>query len=196
MKKERRLLLSAAAIALFAALAVTGAAAQKNEVAISFGGYIPINSPVGARNAFAIGGNVAHRIAHVPFVALYLEVPITGTLDAKIPLSQVAPLSSASYSSIFVTPGLKLKLAPVFPVSPYFAVGGGLAHFSSSVSGTSQSNNTGVFDVAAGLDMKIAPFLSARGEIRDYYSGTPNILTGFTNRQHQLFPSVGLVLRF
>lgn len=196
MKKERKLFLSSAAIVLFVALAVTGAAAQSNEVAISFGGYIPINNPVSARNALAIGGNVAHRIAHVPFVSLYLEVPITGTLDAKIPVSRLAPLSSASYSSIFVTPGLKLKLAPVSPISPYFAAGGGLAHFSSSVSGTSQSNNTGVFDVAAGLDVKIAPFLSARGEIRDYYSGAPNILTGFTDRQHQLFPSVGLVLRF
>jgi hypothetical protein len=169
--------------------------AQSNDLAVTVGGYFPINSQIGADSAFAIGGNFAHRIASVPLVSLYVELPVFGTFSSTTNIIN-STLTHPKYSALFVSPGLKLKLAPSFPISPYFVAGGGLAHFSKSNVATSDSTNTGVFDVGAGLDFKIAPYIGIRTEVRDFYSGSPNITTNFTDRQHQLIASAGLVIRF
>jgi hypothetical protein len=171
------------------------ALAQSNDLAVTVGGYFPINSQVGANSAFAIGGNFAHRIASVPLASLYIELPVFGTFNSTTNIIN-STLTRPRYSTLFVSPGLKLKLAPSFPISPYFVAGGGLAHFSKSNVTTSDSTNTGVFDVGGGLDFKIAPYIGVRTEVRDFYSGSPNITTNFTDRQHQLIASAGLVLRF
>jgi opacity protein-like surface antigen len=169
--------------------------AQSNELGVTVGGYFPINSPVSADTAFAIGGSFAHRVASVPLVSLYFEVPAFGTFNSTANIVG-STLTRPKYSALFVTPGLKLKLAPSFPVSPYFVAGGGLAHFSKSNVATSDTTNTGVFDVGGGLDFKIAPYVGLRTEVRDFYSGSPNVTTNFTSREHQLIASAGLVLRF
>ena len=174
------------------------AVAQKNEIAVTAGGYFPINSQTNASDAFAVGGNFAHRLASVPLVSLYLEVPVYGTFHSISNIVQTAqsPFRNPRYSALFVTPGLKLKLAPSFPISPYLAAGGGLAHFSKEDVTTSDSTNSGTFDVAGGVDIKFFPYLSFRAEVRDYYSGNPNLLPGLTERQNQLVSTLGLVIRF
>ncbi len=171
------------------------ASAQKNELAVTAGGYFPLSSSIDASSSFTIGGNFAHRVASVPLVSLYVEVPVYGTFDSTARIAN-STLLSPKYSALFFTPGLKLKLAPSFPVSPYFVAGGGLAHFSKSNTTTSDSTNTGVFDVGGGLDFKFFPYLSFRMEARDYYSGSPNLTVNFTERQHQVIAAAGLVLRF
>ncbi len=182
---------------LVALVCVSPLWAQKTELSLGIGGYFPVNL-AGVGNAVAIEGSFARRVAAVPFVAAYLEVPVAGTLSANV--RSAGLLSSASYSALFVAPGLRVKFAPGFPISPWLAAGGGLAHFSPS-SGLqavgASSRNTGVFDIGGGLDVKIAPYLSARGEVRDFYSGAIiTSLAGLNNRQHNIVPTVGLVLRF
>jgi hypothetical protein len=166
--------------------------AQKNELAVTVGGYLPADSG----NAFVIGGNFAHRLASVPLVSVYLEIPVFSTFNSTAHVLPPPPLGNPKYSALFVTPGIKLKLAPGFFLSPYFAVGGGVVHFSKSNVITDDSTYTGAFDFGGGLDLKIAPFLSARGEVRDFYSGGPDLIPGFNESQHQIITSVGLVLRF
>jgi hypothetical protein len=173
----------------------TIASAQNNELALTVGGYFPINSQVGASNAFSIGGSFAHRIAGVPLVSAYLEIPVFATFNSTASISETLG-GRPKYSTLFVTPGLKIKLAPEFPVSPYLVAGGGVVHFSKSNTLTDDSSYSGTFDVGGGLDFKIFPFFSARGEVRDFYSGSPNVVTGFTDREHQLITSLGLVFRF
>jgi len=179
-------------VLLFFAVAVS---AQSNELAITAGGYFPINSQVNAGDAFAVGGSFAHRIAGLPLVSLYAELPVFATFNSTTSAFQTAN-GKASYSTLFVTPGLKLKIAPEFPISPYVLAGGGIVHFSKSNVATDSSTYSGTFDVGGGLDWKIFPFFSARGEVRDFYSGSPDIASGFSERQHQLITSVGLVFRF
>lgn len=169
--------------------------AQSNELALSVGGYFPVNSPVGASNAFAVGGSFAHRILGVPLASAYLEVPVFATFNSTASVSQTIN-GRAKYSTLFVTPELKVKFAPEFPISPYLLAGAGIVHFSKSNVTTDDSTYSGTFDVGGGLDWKIAPFFSARGEVRDFYSGSPNIVSGFNQREHQLITSVGLVFRF
>src|SRR3954466_3254258 len=56
--------------------------AQSNELAVTIGGYFPVNSRIDADNALAIGGSYARRMASVPFVSLYFELPIYATFDS------------------------------------------------------------------------------------------------------------------
>ncbi len=192
----RRILLS---IVITTLLLVIPALAQKTELAIGVGGYFPINL-TGVGNAVAIEGTFSHQLLGVPLAAVYLDVPVVGSLKSTVRTLGLA--STASYSALFVAPGLKLKLAPGFFVSPWMAIGGGLAHFGASsglatLSGTTGSTNTGVFDVGGGMDVKVAPFVSLRGEVRDFYSGGLGLsLASFDQRQHNIVTTAGLVLRF
>jgi hypothetical protein len=189
---------TAVLIAIAVILVGLPALAQKNELAIGAGGYFPVNL-TGAGNAAAIEGSFAHRIASVPLFSAYIELPVVGTLNSNVTTSGL--VSSASYSALFVTPGLRVKFAPGSFVSPWLAAGGGLAHFSANsglrlLSGT-DTTNTGVFDFGGGLDMKVAPYLSVRGEVRDFYSGGLGFnISNFNQRQHNVVATAGLVFRF
>lgn len=175
------------------------AAAQKNEIAVGIGGNFPVNSP-GASNAVAITGSVAHRLFGVPMVSLYAEIPVVGTFSADVTTAGL--LAPGTYSSLYVAPGLRLKIGSSFPVSPYLVAGGGVAHFGKSASvalasGSDTSTNTGVLDIGGGADMKLAPHLALRGEVRDFYSGSPALtIPALRDRQHNLVISGGLVIRF
>jgi hypothetical protein len=194
----RKISQTAILISIVAMLLAAPALAQKIELAIGAGGYFPVNVS-GVGNAAAIEGSAAFRIASVPFLSAYLEVPVVGTLNSNVRRAGLG--SSESYSALFVAPGLRLKFWPGFFVSPWVAVGGGLAHYSGSsglrlLSGT-DTTNTGVVDYGGGVDVKIAPYLSVRGEVRDFYSGGLGFnLSTFNERQHNIVATTGLVLRF
>ena len=185
-------------IVLAAILIAMPALAQKNELSIGAGGYFPVNLS-GVGNAIAIEGTYSRRIASVPLVSAYIELPVVGTLNSSV--RNFGLTSSASYSALFVAPGLKVKLTPEFFISPWLAVGGGLAHYSANsglrlLSGE-DTTNTGVLDYGGGLDAKIAPFVSMRGEVRDFYSGGLGFsLSALNQRQHDIVVTGGLVLRF
>ena len=184
-----------ALLVLLLALFTLSAAAQSNELAVTAGGYFPFNTNFDADTAFAVGGSFAHRVFGVPLASIYVELPVYASFNSAANLRTVTSPANAKYSALFVTPGVKLKLAPEFPVSPYAVFGGGLAHYSKSNTGTADSNAS-TFDIGGGLDFKIAPFLSARAEVRDFYSGNPHIFNNVGDRQHQVMATAGLVLRF
>lgn len=175
--------------------------AQTVDLAVLGGGYVPVNESASVGNAFAVEGNIGIRVFHVPFIALYGEVPIMGSLNSQIS-STKALLNTGTYSALFIAPGLRAKLAPGFPISPYLAIGGGWARFHKSAAlasstGTSQNTHSGVFDIGGGVDIKAAPFLAFRAEVRDFYSGSlfPTIVD-LSQRQHNLFAGAGVVVRF
>jgi hypothetical protein len=138
----------------------------------------------------------------VPLLSLYVELPVTFGFSADV-AAQPANVPR-NYSSLFITPGLKLKLAPVSPVAPYLVAGGGYARFresrllaDGSASPEGQVTGSGVFQFGGGLDFRLAPFLGARAEVRDFYSGSPRLtFEDIRDRQHTLLVAAGLVLRF
>lgn len=170
---------------------------QSVELAVLGGGHIPISPSVNVSSGFAVQGNGAVRIFSVPMVGVYAEVPVIATFGLDAGTACVTNVV-CKYNSLWVTPGLRLKLAPAFPVSPYFLAGGGFVHFTTTLADGSQNTQTnGVFDVGGGLDMKIAPFVGLRGEVRDMYSGSPRLsLAAIAGRQHNLMVEGGLVFRF
>lgn len=183
-----------AATVLLSALCAFG---QENEIAFTAGLYRAQHVHVISDNIFALEGNVARRIVKAPRLSLYIELPIAASLSARAEGLLILPgqaLATRNYSAFFISPGLRLKLVPGSRLSPYFAIGGGLAHFSKS--GGSGSTNTNVLDFGGGIDFKITRYLALRVEARDFYSGPPQIITGLLDREHQILATGGVVFRF
>lgn len=181
--------------------------AQKNELAFVAGAKItPTVGTVAAGNqtsfstTFGFEANYAAQLAHVPAVALHLEVPFVGAPTTN--LSSTNLLAVKSYNSFFITPALRLKILPGSPVSPWISGGYGLGHFSpgtTTLSGatvSTTSTNTGAAQAGAGLDFH-PPLLPVafRVEVRDFYSGKPNLNAAINARNH-FFVGGGVVLRF
>ena len=186
--------------------------AQKNEVSLLIGGMktgdkdvvspLPGNIQIGWGLTYQIGYD--HRLVNAHLASLYVDLPLTLTPTRDIS-SASNPLSPSSYSSYFFTPGVKLTLTPpASPLTPYAVAGVGFAHFNSSstlVNGQqnpgSRGTAHGVFDFGGGLDMRLIPFVSLRGEVRDFVSGSPNFnLQVIGGRQNNVTVAGGVVLRF
>jgi hypothetical protein len=164
--------------------------AQSNELAITAGANFPRNNQFDSGTSLAVGASFAHRIVHFPLASLYWELPVV-----VAPKSVLQIPSRANYSAVFFTPSLKLKLAPEFPMSPYFVAGGGFARYKQDTG--VDASNTGVFSYGGGLDTKIFPYLSWRVEARDYYTGSPSFSAiADSGRQHNIVAQTGIVFRF
>lgn len=181
-------------------LASMAAFSQNHELAVTAGGDFPHNNSYTTQNSFTFGAQYSGRLVHVPLAALYVDAPLVvapnSTFNGAGICSNVT--CSGKYSAVFFTPGLKLKVAPEFPLSPYVVAGGGFAHYSAGKKPFSNVGDTatkGVFEFGGGVDMKVAPFFSVRGDVRDFYSGSPEF-TGTDSKQHNVVTQVGLVLRF
>jgi len=203
----RTILKLAIAVALSAVMTTT-ASAQAHEFAITAGGNFPSNDQFNPGNSFAVGAQYDGRIFHVPLMQLYVDVPLVVATKSSFnePSTIFCPITIPncslrdSYRSFFVTPGLKLKFgAPLVPFQPYVVAGVGLAHYNIP-NGTifgNDSSNKAAFEVGGGVDMKVAPFLSLRGEVRDFISGTPDIAAiTQSGHTHNVVPQVGVVFRF
>lgn len=198
------------ALGIFSALflAARPAVAQKYEVAFSLGAMargdrnfsLPTPGSLKIGTGLTYQGNYAQRLVNARLAALYLEVPLAATPNTKIKSSNV--FSPRDYASLFITPGLKLKLLPGAPYSPYMFAGVGYARFSESdariggAPNTTRGTNRAAFDFGGGVDVKVFPYLSLRGEVRDFVSGNPQFnLNVLGNRQHNVLLSGGVVLR-
>jgi hypothetical protein len=101
------------------------------------------------------------------------------------------------YASLYVTPGLRLKFFPNSRLSPWGAIGGGYALYEESAqlsdgqNTTSTFLNRGVFEYRGGLDYRLFRFIGLRGEVRDFFSGNPNL-----NTQHNVVASGGIIVPF
>ena len=146
--------------------------------------------------------NYSSRFFDGKAAALYFEFPLVVTPTRDLKPSNVALPSS--YSSVFFTPGIKLKLLPGLKWSPYAFAGLGAARLTASDTQTDGQPNsagrtkvTGAYDFGGGVDVKVFPHLSLRGELRDFYSGTARLsVTQLKSWQHNYMISAGLVVRF
>jgi len=200
------------AILFAAAMLVIGrsAFAQKHEVAFTSGGLkvgergfdLPQPGFLRFSTGFTYEINYAQRLLDARLAALYFEVPLAGTPQTEVKTTNA--LSPNSYSSIFFTPGVKLKLLPRGKYSPFATMGVGLAHFSESDTTIADQPNpnrssetNAVFSFGFGLDVRVVSILSIRGEVRDFYADLPPLnVRALSDRQHNALISAGVVLRF
>ena len=180
-----------------------GAFAQANEVALTGGGDFISNQHVSVGHSWGIEGSLAHRLFGAPLIGLYAEIPIAASFNSKpqpntacaatFPPPAGCITQPVNYSSLFVTPGLKLRIGGP-GLAPYAVVGGGIGHFSAS--GTQPSSTTAAISYGGGVDIPLIHFFALRGEVRDYNSGYPAFGFGGSGRQHNLFVTGGVVLKF
>jgi len=191
-------------------LSVQSAFAQENEFAVTSGvlkigerGFdLPRPGFLRFSEGFTYELNYARRFFDARLAALYFEVPLAGAPRTKVTTTNA--LSPNSYSSIFFTPGIKLKLLPGRKYSPFAVMGVGLAHFRESdttIDGQPNPDRTtktdAVFDFGFGVDIRVLSIFSIRGEVRDFYSELPPLnVRALRDRQHNALISAGVVLRF
>src|SRR5262245_31970628 len=143
------------------------------------------------------------RMVDAKLASFHGEFLLTLVQDAT--LSSPSPVSPSSYSSAFLTPGVRLKLLPGFILTPYVAGGAGIARFKQSATLIGGGTNTGdrasyrvVVNYGGGLEFNAFPFLSFRAEVRDFVAGNPRLDFPITNssNQHNIIPAVVIALRF
>jgi hypothetical protein len=176
--------------ALLFSLLCSAAFAQKVDIALLGGGQVSVNPDSNLGTGAVIQGNVGYRLLQAPLLALYGELPVTSSFA----IDHRSSFSLGDYNTLFVTPGLRLKLAPISPVSPFFTLGAGWARYRAENGGF--SNSTNVVQFGGGVDYKIAPFVGLRTEVRDYFTGPPRLDATFVDRQHNVTFMGGIVLRF
>lgn len=173
-----------------------GAHAQSTDVALTGGGYFAASSPLDLGAAWALEGTVAHKLVGVPLVSLSAELPIAGSFSSSIPTLSGTSIAT-SYTSLFITPGIRVRLAPSFPISPYVSAGLGYGRFNRQLlDGTSSSDGTFAWDIGGGLDLHILPFVGLRAEVRNFNSGGIGLESLVLGRQNNLFVTAGIALRF
>jgi hypothetical protein len=169
----------------------------------------PFNTSTSAGVAFE--GAYARQVFNLGGAAsLGVELPLVGVpgRDLNVKLLGV-PLTTFSQSSLFFTPSARIKFLPSSPVSPFFSLGGGLAHHGGGVnqgifqfgSGAGSAINRGALQFGGGVDFKTPlPHIGLRVEVRDFWARGFDESTGNTQvspeRQHNIFAGGGIVFRF
>jgi len=187
---------------------------RANEVGLLLGAVVTpdltLSSPPGGRTEFAAGltfqATYARRLARFPLAQLSLEIPFLAAPSVDVRSSNVDVPSE--YASLFITPGLRVKLAPEAALSPWFSVGGGYARFREADQRQDNTpnpgrigRNTGALQFGGGVDIRtpvsILFPISLRLEVRDVYSGKPTYNTDTGGSfQHNVVFSGGFVVHF
>jgi hypothetical protein len=199
----------AAATVLAVCIFVTHVSAQQSELSgligrtfisdqgIKGGTFFDNNVHFGKGLTFEV--NYARRLFGPGFASLSLEVPVVVNWDED--LASDAVQVPKSFKSYFVTPSARLNVFSNSAVSPWVSLGGGIGRFSESsaqVSGAGKTGTTtGALQAGLGLDVRLIGRFNLRGEVRDFWSGVPqlNVDTGKT-RQHNVFVAGGIVWHF
>jgi hypothetical protein len=189
---------------------VTYAPAQKNELSgllgrtfisdqgIRGGTFFDNNIHFGNGLTFEV--NYARHVIGLRLASVSLEVPVVVNWDED--LASDASQVPKNFRSYFVTPAARLNVFPDTAVSPWVSIGGGFGRFDESsvqISGVTSKTGTttGALQVGVGLDVKVFHHFGVRGEVRDFWSGVPqlNVDTG-KSRQHNIFVAGGVVWHF
>ena len=162
----------------------------------------PINPFVRSGNGLTFEINYARTLLVTPIFSVSGEVPAVFNLDEDI--GSGGDVVPSGYKQIFITPSARLNLFPATAVSPWVSLGGGFGHFSEDKSllfggkNPGGSSTTGVLQGGIGLDVRVWHRFSIRGEVRDFWSGTPNFPLADTGktRQHNFFVGGGVIWHF
>jgi hypothetical protein len=146
--------------------------------------------------------NYARHLIVTPIYSISGEIPAVFNLDED--LNSGSDVVPKDYKQVFVTPSVRLNLFPITAVSPWFSVGGGFAYFNENKNllyyntNPGGSSTSGVLQIGAGLDVRVWRRFSIRGDLRDFWSGTPDLPLADTGktRQHNYFVGGGVVYHF
>jgi len=160
--------------------------------------HLPLH--FGSPASFAF--NYSRLLKSRRIIGLRAELPIA--IDPRMKLNYYDDVIPKDIGTLFITPALHVNLFPNDSVTPWVSAGGGYGHFwqsSNLVWGGKNTGptgtTTGVVQFGGGLDVWFWHRWGARLEVRDFYSGVPdlNVDTG-RSRQHNYYVGIGVVHRF
>src|SRR5215471_12085673 len=189
------------------AVCVTGQElAPRHEIGLTLGRLFSSERTGGStrldlESGIALQANYGYRLLGSRNLALFGEVHLLAS-----PLRNVTSSDRAltrDVASLFITPGVRVKLFPARRIAPYAAIGGGWADYQQStmtLGGTANSAprtvNHGAFDYGGGGDFKLWRFVGLRTEIRGFYTGSPSYNTPqIQGGQHNVVAGGGFVLK-
>lgn len=195
---------------LIGILLVSGtAAAQKQEIGLLLGAFQPQSRSLAGNTAgeasfstgFTLYANYSRTLIGGDTASLSFEVPFLATPQHSITAPSAA---TKDLATLYITPGLRLKFFPGSRLAPYVAAGGGYGLYEHSTTLLSGAANPvprhlsrGVFDFGGGLDYRLFPRISLRGEIRDFVTGNPSLNLPLRGSiQHTVLFAGGIALRF
>ncbi len=147
----------------------------------------------------------ARRLYVAPVFAVSGEVVFMDNHDVDVNAGEYGhSVVPSDYREMFVTPAARVNLFPTTAVSPWVSLGGGFGQISQGNQliyggvNPGKSTTSGVFQGGFGLDLKVWRRLSARAEVRDFWSGEPDFPLAPTgkSRQHNFFVGGGAFWRF
>ena len=139
-----------------------------------------VNSGVG------VEGFLAHSIGNLQVAKFSLELPILAIPDRGTDLPGV------SFSTLAVTPDLRVNVLPKASISPFLSGGGGIVHFG----GDSRSGTKGAFALSGGVDLKThLPLLAVRIQVKDLITPWPSPFPK-SGAMNNVLVGGGLMLRF
>jgi len=130
-------------------------------------------------------GFVARRLVNAHFASLAVELPVLAMPNRGTNLAD-------TFSTVAVTPGVRVNFLPGQGTSPFLSAGGGVVHFS----GDTPSATHGAGLVGGGFDFKTPlPHLGARVEVKDLLTPWPGLFpkSGVMNN---VVAGAGVVFRF
>jgi hypothetical protein len=182
---------------------------QSQELTFSLGGISGqtrtlSGSPIGTAQIAAdrtLGVNYGHHLVGTRIAALYGEIEFVAIPNRGV--TSATAVVAQNYASLYVTPGVRLKMFPHWRFSPWGAIGGGYALYEESNQLSNGQNtpnkflNRGVFNYGGGVDYRLFRLIGLRGEVRDFLSGNPNLNAAPTSStQPNVVASGGIILRF
>ncbi len=184
------------------------ASAQSSELAVTAGAKLSqsFNNSGGTSQtdvdpSFTFGVSFAARVVGNSGLALQVVIPFTGVPSSHLTSNNL--FTAKSYSAYYVTPGLRLKLAPDGVVSPWIEAGVGIVHFGPSSTNLGNvpsgfSSTTKMASMAgAGLDIRPSHSpIGFRGAIHEFYTGTPDVSLPKFNIHNNVIVDGGIVFRF
>lgn len=111
--------------------------------------------------------NYGYRFLDAGIAARYCEIEFVALPNRS--LTAATAIVPTSCASLYLLPGLRLKLIPGMRLTPWLAVGGGYALYEQSaqmLNGQNTTNkflNRSVFDFGAGVDYCLFRLLALRG---------------------------------
>lgn len=181
--------------------------APKNELAFQLGGLAGLsratsNGKLDLGPGVALQSNYGRRFKEWGQAALYGEVHFLAS-----PLREVSTSTSTAtrdVASLFIAPGVRVKFAPRRAISPYAATGFGPAWYEQSTMQLNGAPNTApretvraAFNFGGGVDVRVWRWLAMRGEVRDFYTGSPAYnVSSVRGGQHNVVAGAAFVVRW
>jgi len=194
-------------ITLLAATAV----GQKNDVSGVIGrtfisdqgvpGTLLTDKNIHFGNGISYEVSYGRRFIDIWLASISVEVPFMHDPEVKLNYGQnVVP---KSYSAMYLTPSARVNFFPHAAFSPWISGGAGFAHFHESSTllfggpnPGAQGTTTSAVQLGLGLDVTFLGPFKLRGEVRDFYTGLPDLNVNSQKHMHNYFAGAGVVWSF